>query len=176
MTIISRIVVVGVSLLSFFPQVILAEDEHHEAGSHNPGNNKHVEIHLSAGLHQLLNDEMAAIETGMQDLVPAISSGEWETVASIAQKISDSFIMNQKLTAPQKEELHQALPPLFIEMDQEFHASAAMLAHAAEMKNSDVVNFYFFKLNNACVDCHRRYATQRFPGLVKENRGEGHQH
>lgn len=176
MTIISRIVVVGVSLLLLFPQLILAEEDHHEAGGHESGNSDNVEIHLSAGLHQLLNDEMAAIETGMQDLVPAISSGEWETVATIARNISDSFIMKQKLTAAQKEELHRALPPLFIEMDQGFHASAAMLAHAAEMKNSDVVNFYFFKLNNACVDCHKRYATQRFPGLAEEGKGEGHQH
>jgi hypothetical protein len=162
-------------LLSF-PQIILAEDEHHAAGSHVPGNDPGTELHLSAGLQRLLNDEMAAIESGMQDLIPAISSGEWETVASIAQNISDSFIMKQKLTAAQKEELHQALPPLFIEMDQDFHASAAMLAHAAGMRNYDVVNFYFFKLTSACVDCHRRYATQRFPGLVKENKGEGHQH
>jgi hypothetical protein len=176
MTIINRITVVVVSLWLFFPQVILAEDEHHAAGSHGPGDNKGAELHLSTGLHQLLNDEMAAIESGMQNLVPAISSGKWETVASIAQNISDSFIMKQKLTVAQKEELHQALPPLFIEMDQDFHASAAMLAHAAGMKNADVVNFYFFKLTSACVACHTRYAAQRFPGLVKENKGERHQH
>lgn len=171
MTIISRIIFVGVSLSLFFPQVILAEDDHH-----GPGHNEGTGIHLSADLHQLLNDEMAAIESGMQNLIPVISSGEWETVASIAQKISDSFIMRQKLTAAQKEELQQVLPPLFIEMDQDFHASAAMLAHAAKMRNADVVSFYFFKLNSACVDCHRRYATQRFPGLAKESKEEGHQH
>ena len=176
MTIISRTIGVGVSLLLFFPQTILAEDEHHAAGSRGHGKNEGAEIHLSAGLHRLLNEEMVAIENGMQDLIPAISAGELETVTSIAQSISDSFIMKQKLTAAQKEELHQALPPLFIEMDQDFHASAAMLAHAAGMKNADVVNFYFFKLTSACVACHTRYAAQRFPGLLKENKGEGHQH
>jgi hypothetical protein len=176
MTIINGITVTSLSLLLFFPQAILAEDEHHAAGSHGPGNDQGAEIHLSAGLHRLLNDEMAAIENGMQELIPAISSGEWQTVASIAQNVSDSFIMKQKLTVAQKEELHQALPPLFIEMDQDFHASAAMLAHAARMKNADVVNFYFFKLASACVACHTRYAAQRFPGLVEKNKGEGHQH
>jgi hypothetical protein len=175
MTIINRINVVGVSLLLFFPQVILAEDQHHAARGPGSGNIQGTEIHLSAGLHQLLNDEMAAIESGVQELIPAISSGEWKTVASIAQNISDSFIMKQKLTVGQKEELHQALPTLFIEMDQDFHTSAAMLAHAAGMKNADVVNFYFFKLTSACVACHSRYAAQRFPGLVKVNKGEGHQ-
>jgi len=176
MSIINGIAVVGVSLSLFLPQVILAEDEHHAAGSQGPVDNQGTEIHLSAGLHQLLNEEMAAIESGMQALIPNISSGEWETVASIAQNISDSFIMKQKLTVAQKEELHQALPPLFIEMDQDFHASAAMLAHAAGMKNADVVNFYFFKLTNACVACHTKFAAQRFPGLVKDNKEEGHQH
>ena len=176
MTIISRTVGVGVSTLLIFTQTILAEDEHHAAGSQGHGKNEGAEIHLSAGLHRLLNEEMAAIESGMQDLIPAISAGELETVASIAQSISDSFIMKQKLTAAQKEELHQALPPLFIEMDQDFHASAAMMAHAAGMKNSDVVNFYFSKLTNACVDCHKRYATKRFPGLARENGGEAHEH
>ena len=175
MSIINRIAVVGIPLLFFHPQVILAEDEL-AATSHNRENNQGTELHLSASLHQLLNAEMAAIEKGMQDLVPAISSGQWDTVAVIAQNISDSFIMKQELTVAQKEELHRTLPPLFIEMDQDFHASAAMLAHAAGMRNSDVVNFYFFKLTSACVACHRRYAAQRFPGLVKGVREEGHQH
>ena len=112
----------------------------------------------------------------MKNLVPAISSGEWEKVASIAQNISNSFIMKQKLTTAQKDELHRVLPSQFIEMDQDFHNSAGMLAHAAGMKNADVVNFYFFKLNSACVACHSKYATQRFPGLVKGNEGDSHQH
>ena len=176
MTIVSRAAGIGVSILLFFPQIALAGDEHHAAGNQGHGKDEGAEIHLSAGLHRLLNEEMAAIENGMQELIPAISAGELETVASIAQSISDSFIMKQKLTAAQKEELHRVLPPLFIEMDQDFHASAAMMAHAAGMKNSDVVNFYFSELTNACVDCHKRYATKRFPGLMKENKGEGHEH
>ena len=166
-----RITMITVAVLLIIPQTILAEGEDHAAKRQVDN-----DIHLSAGLSHLLNQEMVAIEKGMQDLVPAISSGEWEAVASIAQKISDSFIMKQKLTATQKEELHQVLPQHFIEMDQDFHSSAGMLAHAAEMKNSDVVNFYFFKLNNSCVACHSKYATQRFPGLVEGNEEGRHKH
>ena len=152
--------VIVVALLAFAPQATLAENE----------------IHLSADLHQLLSQEMVAIENGMQDLVPLIAAGEWGQVASIAQKISDSFIMKQKLTAAQKEELHQVLPQQFVEMDQDFHASAGMLAHAAGMKNADVVGFYFFKLNTACVACHTKYAGERFPGLVHGKESDEHQH
>lgn len=166
-----RVTRIVVSMLLFFPLASLAEDEKHAAEGH--ADNK---IHLSAGLQSLLGEEMVAIENGMKSLVPAIASGEWEKVASIAQNISNSFIMKQKLTTAQKDELHRALPSQFIEMDQDFHNSAGMLAHAAGMKNADVVNFYFFKLNSACVACHSKYATQRFPGLVKGNEGDSHQH
>lgn len=162
---------IALSILIIFPQTILAEDEDHTGG--RPAKNV---ISLSADLHRLLGAEMIAIENGMKDLVPAISSGEWETIATIAQGIRDSFIMKQKLTTAQKEELHRVLPDLFIEMDQDFHNSAGMLAHAAGMKNADVVNFYFFKLNDACVACHTRYASGRFPGLAKDDDVDNHQH
>jgi hypothetical protein len=143
---------------------------------HHPKSNADPEIQLSPDLKALLNQEMAAIEKGMMDLIPAISAGEWDTAASIGKNIKDSFIMKQKLTKLQKDELHRELPPGFIEMDQEFHKSAGMLAHAAEMKNADVVNFYFFKLNNACVACHGKFAAERFPGLVKGAGKEGSHH
>lgn len=166
-----RVAMTALAMLLFIPQATLAEAENHAA--ERQANN---EIHLSADLHHLLAQEMLAIENGMKDLIPAISSGEWEKMASIAQKISDSFIMKQKLTAAQKKELHRSLPRLFVEMDQDFHNSASMLAHAAGMENADVVNFYFFKLNSACVACHAKYASERFPGLVKGNGGGDHQH
>lgn len=167
----NRVSIIAVSMLLIFPLATLAGNEEHAAES--PTGNK---ILLSADLRNLLGEEMVAIENGMKNLVPAMSSGEWEEVVSIAQNISNSFIMKQKLTTVQKDELHRVLPSQFIEMDQDFHNSAGMLAHAAGIKNADVVNFYFFKLNSACVACHSKYATQRFPGLVKDNEGDSHHH
>ncbi len=133
-------------------------------------------IQLSPALKKLLNQEMEAIQKGMMALVPAIASGKWDEVADIGKNIKASFIMKQKLSKAQREELHHALTPAFIEMDQAFHKSAGMLAHAAEMKNSDVVNFYFFKLNEACVSCHAKYATSRFPGLATSSGQDEHHH
>ncbi len=171
-----RLTTILMLLLLIFPQAILAVDEGRPSGHETD-----EKIHLSADLRALLGQEMMAIENGMKNLVPAISSGEWENVSSIALKIRDSFIMKQKLTETQKEELHRVLPHQFIEMDQDFHNSAGMLAHAAEMKNADVVNFYFYKLNTACVACHTKYAGERFPGLVmskdaESNEGDKHEH
>ncbi len=154
-----------------FPQFTLAaEADHHPEATAEPG------IQISPELKKLLNQEMAAIEKGMMDLIPAISAGKWEEASVIGRNIKASFIMKQKLTRAQKEELHRVLPPAFIEMDQAFHNSAGMLAHAAENKNADVVNFYFFKLNEACVSCHAKFATDRFPGFAKKTKNNGHHH
>ncbi len=126
-------------------------------------------VQLSPGLLALLNQEMGLIQKGMMDLVPAIATGEWDEVSAIGQKIKASFILKQKLTDSQKKELGRALPQQFIEMDMDFHKSAGMLAHAAELKNADVVNFYFYKMNTACVSCHSKFAVDRFPGLAKNS-------
>ena len=143
------------------------EDRHTPPGDH---------LHLSAELMNLLKHEMNAIQEGMQALIPAIASGNWQDVADIGKHIRHSYIMQQQLTDAQMEELHQALPPAFLELDQSFHHSAGMLAHAAEMHNAEVVNFYFYKLTDTCVACHRKFAGYRFPGLVNDAENMGHQH
>jgi hypothetical protein len=165
------VVIFAISAFLFFPLASKSGDSVH-AKDHRNGH----ELELSTDIAGLLRKEMLAIQTGMRDLIPAMSAGAWEDVSSIAQNISDSFILKQALTAAQKEELHHVLPQGFIEMDQAFHQSAAMLAHAAELKNPDVMNFYYFKLNTACIACHSKYATQRFPGLLEGGTESNRQH
>jgi hypothetical protein len=182
MRLLKRTSLIIVAILFCLPQFVLAAShEHHE--QHVKPETEHAHqmkvqpsqaVQLSPGLLALLNQEMGLIQQGMMDMVPAISAGEWDKVSSVGQKIKASFILKQKLTDAQKEELHRVLPQQFIEMDMDFHKSAGMLAHAAEMKNADVVNFYFFKMNAACVSCHGKYATERFPGLIKGGDEEHH--
>jgi hypothetical protein len=170
-----------VAIFFCLPQFVLAASHEHNEHSEKPDaeHAQHMQsqisqgVQLSPGLLALLNQEMGLIQQGMMDMIPAIAAGEWEKVAATGQKIKESFILKQKLTDAQKEELHRVLPEQFIEMDMEFHKSAGMLAHAAEMKNADVVNFYFYKMNAACVSCHGKYAAERFPGLAKGGE-EGH--
>jgi hypothetical protein len=133
-------------------------------------------LHLSPALSDLLRQEMNAILQGMQALMPAIVTGNWEAVADIGDRIQHSYIMQQQLTDAQKAELHQALPPGFVELDQSFHHSAGMLAHAAEMHNAEVVNFYLYKLTDTCVACHGKFAGYRFPGLVDAPENTEHKH
>ena len=173
---------IAAMLFCFPPFVLAASHENHDQNAklvtehaHHMEPQASQGVQLSPDLHALLNQEMGLIQQGIMDMVPAIAAGEWDKVSTIGQKIKKSFILKQKLTDAQKEELHRVLPQQFIEMDLDFHKSAGMLAHAAEMKNADVVNFYFYKMNAACVTCHAKYAAGRFPGLAKEGE-ERHQH
>jgi hypothetical protein len=179
MTIIKFVLILFATILFCLPQFSLADShEHHAKPESDHGHHAKSEaahgVELSPDLNALLNQEMALIQKGMMDLIPAVAAGEWGDVAAIGKQIKASFILKQKLTASQKEELHRVLPELFIEMDQDFHKSAGMLAHAAEMKNADVVNFYFYKMNTACVSCHGKFAAARFPGLFQGNDQGGH--
>jgi len=130
-------------------------------------------VKLDKEIHQLLLQEMQAIEKGMTGLIPAVARGEWDKVAGIGKNIQQSYLLKQKLTVEQRHSLHKSLPKRFIQLDQAFHESAGMLAHAAEMRKPDIVNFYVYKLSNACVECHSEFATERFPSLTPV---QGHKH
>ena len=173
---------IAVLLFCLPPMTLAASHESHEPKAmHGAEKAHHMKpqashgVQLSPELLALLNQEMGLIQQGIMDMVPAMAAGEWEKVSAIGLKIKKSFILKQKLTDAQKEELHRVLPQQFIEMDMDFHKSAGMLAHAAEEKNADIVNFYFYKMNAACVACHGKYAAERFPGLVADDE-EGHKH
>lgn len=116
-----------------------SEDRQHE--KHTVG--ERSAVHLSHDLQVVLNQEMNGIEAGMMDIIPAISAGNWDTIVTIAKKIKASFILKQKLTEQQVEELHHSLPAEFIEMDQSFHTIAGKLAHAVHQQDAELVNFYF---------------------------------
>jgi len=124
-----------------------------------------AELHLSHDLKEVLNQEMNAIQKGMMAIIPAIAAGNWQSIAQLAQKIKDSFILKQKLTEDQMKELHHSLPTEFIAMDQSFHATAGKLAHAAHQGDEELVNFYFYKLHSQCMNCHAKYASERFSNL-----------
>ena len=149
-----------------------SEDKHHESHTIEEGS----ELQISNDLKVVLNQEMNGIEAGMMKIIPAIAAGDWETIANIAKKIKNSFILKQKLTQEQIEELHQSLPAEFIEMDHGFHATAGKLAHAAHQHDGELVNFYFYKLHSQCTKCHSKYASERFSDLKKSHHETGENH
>jgi len=140
---------------------VQAEQNQHKAAQH-----KTEVLQLPTDIKQLLTQEMQQIQKGMMSLVPAIASGKWDEVAATAKKIEGSYIMKQKLTKEQMQHLHKSLPRAFVHLDYNFHRLAGMLAHVAEEQKTELVNFYFYKLTEACVQCHSHYAQQRFPAFV----------
>lgn len=137
---------------------------------------KRSALHLSTDLKVILNQEMNEIEQGMMKIIPAISSGNWENIAKIAKKIKNNFILKQKLTEKQIEELHHSLPAEFIEIDHSFHSTAEKLAHAAFQHDGELVNFYFYKLHSQCIKCHSKYASGRFSNFQKIQQGKSDHH
>ena len=118
---------------------------------------------LSPELRGLLAKEMAALQEGMQSLIPAYASGDFEAIAEIAAAMKNSYVLKQEITDSQKHELASKLPAPFLDLDQKFHEYAGMLEHVATEENAEHVGFFFYRLTESCVGCHSQFATHRFP-------------
>jgi len=124
-----------------------------------------TELSLSRNVKRLLSAEMNGIQKGMTVLAIAIPAGHWDQIAQTAGQMKDSYIMNRKLSPKEREELHHSLPAGFQALDRVFHETAGLLKKAASEHNIEMVNSYFCKLNETCVQCHSLYAAKRFPDL-----------
>lgn len=131
---------------------------------------------LSPELRTLLLKEMTALQEGMQAILPAYLSGNFEDVSAISKKIKNSFILKQNITDEQKKELGSTLPEPFIKLDQKFHEHAGMLEHVANKRNTELVGFYYSKLIETCFNCHSEYARHRFPKLNMETKHNTNHH
>lgn len=131
-------------------------------------NEKGVES-LSPELRDLLSKEMVAIQDGMMSVMSAYASGNTGEIASIAEKIKNSYILKQAMTRQQTHELHQKLPKSFVQLDQQFHHDAGLLAKAARKNDNEAIGFYFSKLIDSCSSCHSQHARHKFPAFDKPN-------
>lgn len=128
---------------------------------------------LSSEVRVVLSQEMISLEKAMKAILSSMIAGDYRTIEETAVKIKNSFILKQKLTPVQKEELHTKLPQSFIAQDSTFHNDAAMLEHVANIKNPELTQFYFNKMLNACVSCHQSFAQEKFP-LLKPIENQNH--
>lgn len=131
---------------------------------------------LSPGLRELFKLEMLGLQGALLELLPAVVAGDWEAIAGTAVRIQNGFVLAQKLTSEQREELDRKLPAGFLERDAEFHEVATGLEHAAHRKQADLVPFYVYKLTEGCVGCHSRFAQARFPALAPAHGAPAHAH
>jgi hypothetical protein len=141
--------------------------------SHHHGKDQHAlkdykgsgKLNLSADLRVMLNQEMQLLKGGMESLVLSTVSGKWGKIATIGQQIKQSYILSQKLSSEQHQQLAEQLPPGFKSLDDKLHHYAGMLAHVAQQQDIELVNFYIYKINETCSSCHSRFARDKFEGF-----------
>lgn len=130
-------------------------------------------LDLPQRLHQLLRQEMAQVEAAMMQLQSHLARGRRDEAAATARRIHESFILKQKLTKQELQELQSRLSDAFLKRDRSFHREAKKLAEAAENGRFMEAAKHFGTMTEACVACHREHAAERFPGLVPpSNAGE----
>ena len=123
---------------------------------------------LTPRLKALLADEMQQVAEATGDLALAIAVGDHATVKRLASAVRNSFILKQSLTEQDKKDLMGAVPAEFVALDRIFHGLAGKLAGQAELQNTELQNFYFSRMLEACASCHAEFATDRFPGLARK--------
>lgn len=134
-----------------------------------------ISASLNPRLNQLLTEEMRSIRQAMGQIFNGIVVGDSSVVANMAEQIHNSFILMRQLTDKDKKDLN-ALPPEFLHMDGEFHATAQKLAVAGKHKDLELQRYYFARLTESCVACHSRYVTDKFPGFSGGQAEGGHGH
>ncbi|HLR18127.1 MAG TPA: cytochrome c [Alcanivoracaceae bacterium] len=120
---------------------------------------------LPDNVRGLLIQEMLGIQAASQKIQAAIVQGDHDVVATEAQAIHDSFIMEQEMTEEDERALLAVAPEDFLEQDEALHTLSASLAEAGRNKDTDAQLKHLHELLEGCVSCHSDYASARFPGL-----------
>ncbi len=131
---------------------------------------------LTPELQRLFSKEMSQLEKGMHHIMDAYISGQWDAIATTAKQMENTYVLRQGLSHSQMHELHSKLPKTFLQMDEQFHYYSGMLAHVAENNKVELISFYISKMSESCVNCHRRFATEKFPGFRHGFDSAKHQH
>lgn len=120
---------------------------------------------LTPRLRSLLRQEMAQVLPAMQTIYAALVTGDHVTVVEKAQAVHKSFLLERSLTPADRQVLATVAPQPFLRLDRHFHKLAAELAAAGQRHSSREEWQRFEQMTAACLACHGRYVTNRFPGL-----------
>jgi hypothetical protein len=125
-------------------------------------------------LRTLLVEEMRALQQALNRIVIALPQGEWTKVAASAKGIHDSFIFQKKLTPKDRDILHHRLPAEFVHLDLGLHQRAARLQESAMHADAELSIYHLSRMMEACIQCHKRFATHRFPVLKDKTESAPH--
>ena len=115
----------------------------------------------------LLSQEMQYIKSGMDEMLYAIISNDFQKVSKIARTIEHSYILKDKITEEQKKQLKESFPMKFFEYDMEFHETAQSLADFADFEDKKNVLEGYSNMIHQCVRCHESFAQFRFEKFHK---------
>jgi hypothetical protein len=132
-------------------------------------------LQLSEELMELLRAEMRALLTGIRSLPAGIATADWRAVAETSAQISASYILEQKLSPAQRDELGASLPEHFRRLDAGFHREAEKLGSAALNHDAQLAAFHYYRMLETCTACHATYAPARFPGFLSDTES-AHEH
>lgn len=127
---------------------------------------------LTEKLDRLLREEMRSVQSAMGQIHSAMVMGKHTAVAEAAQRVHDSFILQQSLTDEDRRDLKAAVPPGFIQLDREFHELAAELADAGRSEDTASQFRAYNRMTQNCIQCHGRYVSDRFPGVKQLGGGD----
>ncbi|MCF7980349.1 MAG: cytochrome c [Pseudomonadales bacterium] len=147
-------------LLAYFVSfTVTAENlaDHSQPNSH--------QIQLPDDIRLLVRQEMNELKKGMESLVFLVVSAQWLDIEKLAASIENTFIMKKALSKEQMQQLHSSLPAAFKQYDKTFHGYAGKLSAAAKAHDLELVQYYRYKMNEACTGCHSKFATHRFTGF-----------
>lgn len=113
---------------------------------------------LTPKLRKFLKKEMHLLAEAGRTMEAALGEGDSKTVANLAKRMHESFIMKQELTTMDLRELKAIAGEDFVIRDKAFHAMADELSQAAGTGDHALQQMLFDKMVRACASCHAAYA------------------
>jgi cytochrome c556 len=111
---------------------------------------------------------MRELAQAMVTLAAAIPTADWQTVATTAERVRASYVLDRDMDAAQRAELAR-LPVEFRLQDEDFHDRARKLARDASTHDAEGATIQYARLLEACTRCHASFAQSRFPGFAPQD-------
>ena len=120
-------------------------------------NGSPIELNLPKDIREILRAEMFVLQDGILKIRTAIKEKDYMLGKEGASQIENPYVLNESLTAEQREIFNQALPDDFVELDKQIHKLAAKLANSFTKKDFKKAQKLDEQVRRKCLYCHTQY-------------------